>query len=128
MTTNWYSVSFVVDSIIPNRENPLNLQIGDKVLDGFFKVENIKTGNKLISQVYFDNDEVYEINYGTYGTITEFYDLSQISNGKYINILQNDGILAANNLIYFVDGQPYFTHFGVNININNNSNLYEKYL
>ena len=137
--TKWYSISFEVDTIDQFAENPLNLQIGDKVLSGFFKVENIKTGdiktgNKELSIVYSDNGNIFNVNFGTYGTITEFYDLAQVSNGKYINILRNinfnNGINY--NIIYFVDGQPYFTQNGAYININNlnfikERNIYNKY-
>jgi hypothetical protein len=134
--TKWYSISFELDTIDQYAENPLNLQIGDKVLSGFFKVENIKTGdiktgNKQLSLVYYDTvqsdgNNIFNVNFGTYGTITEFYDLAQVSNGKYINILRNINFDDGNNynIIYFVDGQPYFTLYGAHININNNSVLY----
>lgn len=126
----WYEFSYEVKEILLDAENPLNLQIGDKILNGFFKLENIETGNRINNVVYnLSIDQFLYITYGTYGTITEFYDLSQISsNGKCMNILQNNGRGGSDNLIIFIEGNPHFTWRGTNISIKNNSVLNANYL
>lgn len=133
MTTKWYSCSFVVDNIPPQAGNPLNLQEGNIILNGFFKLENIYTDNtgtsEPITEFYNSStNTIMVINTGTFGKITEFYDLTQIYEGKYVNILQNNNILNANRMIYFKDEQLIFTFGGTNISIKNNTALNQNYL